>query len=152
MGSSRLPGKVVKEINSSPIIEIILKRLSKSTSISKVVVATTNSASDDVLGEIVSNAGFDLFRGSEDNVLQRFYECAKYNNAQNIIRITGDCPLIDPVLIDKVVNLYFSRSLDYCSNINPPTFPDGLDIEIFKMQALEQAFLLMRHLFLIKNT
>ena len=141
MGSSRLPGKVVKEINSSPIIEIILKRLSKSTSISKVVVATTNSASDDVLGEIVSNAGFDLFRGSEDNVLQRFYECAKYNNAQNIIRITGDCPLIDPVLIDKVVNLYFSRSLDYCSNINPPTFPDGLDIEIFKMQALEQAFL-----------
>ena len=140
MGSSRLPGKVLKKINGKSLIEILLKRLSKATKLDKIIVATSNHSNNDHLQKTVKKLGFSCTRGSEDNVLKRFYQTAKLVKADIIIRITGDCPLIDAGLVDKCVNSFEQGNFDYYSNIDPPTFPDGLDVEVFSFKALEKAY------------
>lgn len=142
LGSSRLPGKVLKKLGSKTVLENIIDRISRSKQIDKVVVATTDSTTDDKLAEYVSKElGYEVYRGSEDDVLSRFYHCAKENNSEIIIRVTADDPMKDHQIIDEAIDyIKEDNSLDYCSNTIKPTFPEGLDIEVFKFSALEKAF------------
>lgn len=131
LGSTRLPNKVMKEVNGKPLIEILLSRLSKSKSINQIVIATSINKENDLLQKFVEKLGYKVYRGSEQNVLERYYLAAKETGADVVIRITGDCPLIDPKVVDEVVSEFLKGGVDYCSNINPPTYPDGLDTEVF---------------------
>jgi spore coat polysaccharide biosynthesis protein SpsF len=142
MGSSRLPGKMTlslyKNINA---LSLLLKRISLSKTISHVIVATTEKPEDDCLSEIAKQHNVDAFRGSENDVLDRYYQAAQlYPNSDAIIRLTGDCPLHDVSIIDAVVNLFFETSADYASNIHPPTYPDGIDVEVIHPSVLKTAW------------
>lgn len=138
--SQRFPGKVVKKINNRTILEILIKRLSKSKHITKIVVACSKNPNDKKIINICKKLGISYFSGSENDVLDRFYNVAKKYKAANILRITGDCPLIDFQVVDEVISNFFLKDVDYASNVDPPTFPDGLDVEIFKFSALKKAF------------
>ena len=140
MGSTRLPKKVMKEINSTPLIGILLKRLSLSKKIDKIVLATSDSDINEQLIKYVASKGFTVETGSENNVLERFYYAAKKHHADVVVRITGDCPLIDAEVVDKVISLFLEKKLDYSSNVNPPTFPDGLDVEVLSFGSLDNAY------------
>ena len=140
INSKRLPGKVLKKINNKTIIEILLNNLKKVKEIDQIIVAISNSKSDDILNEHLKKIGFNVFRGSEEDVLDRFYQTAKINNAKNIIRITADCPLIDVNVLASMINIFFENKPDYLCNTMPPTWPDGLDVEIFTFKALETAW------------
>ena len=140
MGSSRLPGKVLKEVNGKPLIEILLYRLSQSKKIDKIIIATSKNKENDSLAKTVKKLGFDVFRGSEDDVLDRYYQAAKHYNPKAVVRITGDCPLIDPAIVDKAVDLFEKDDVQYVNNVTPPTYPDGMDVEIFSFEALEEAY------------
>ena len=139
MGSNRLPGKVMKPIVNKPVIELLLTRLNLSTEIDQIVVATSLDPKNIELKNHVTSLGFGCHMGSEDDVLGRVYDVAKSFQADIVIRITGDCPLVDPGLVDLIVREFKSSSADYVSNINPPTYPDGLDVEVFAFAALEKA-------------
>ena len=139
MGSTRLPGKVLAEVNGKPLIEILIDRVKLAKKVDQIVVATTDSANDDVLVKKLTDLGIDYFRGSEKNVLERYFKTVELFGANSVIRITADCPLTDPDLIDRVITEFKSEGLDYLSNNYPPTFPDGLDIEIFTREQLEIA-------------
>lgn len=139
MGSSRLPGKVMKPIVDKPVIELLLKRLDLSTEVDQIVVATSLDPKNIELKNHVTSLGFDCHMGSEDDVLSRVYDAAKSFHADIVIRITGDCPFVDPGLVDLIVREFKSSSADYVANINPPTYPDGLDVEVFAFSALEKA-------------
>ncbi len=138
--SSRFPGKVLKKIDGKTILEILVKRLSKSKKISKIIIACSSNRLDKNIIKISKKLGIDYFVGSENNVLSRFYNAAKKYKFENIVRITADCPLIDPGIVDLVINNFFKKKVNYASNTNPPTFPDGLDIEIFKFHDLKNAY------------
>lgn len=139
-GSSRLPGKVLLKVGSDSLLEYELKRIKQSKFIDKIVVATTTGANDDIIEKLCEKNKVDCFRGSEKDVLARYYQCSlKYPKFANIVRITGDCPLIDSAIIDKVIDLFLKNKLDYASNVEKETFPDGLDVEIFKREALKEA-------------
>ena len=140
MGSTRFPGKVLKKIDGLTLIEILLNRLSMCQEIDQIILATTKKKEDQVLSEVVEKLGYPVYRGSENNVLSRYYEVAKKYNAIDIIRITGDCPLVDPELVGAVIKHYKISKADYTSNTRPPTYPDGLDIEVFSFKALCLAF------------
>jgi len=141
MGSTRLPGKVMKQIGQNTIIGLLLKRLSLSKRIDKIVLATSIEENNNPLVEHVSEMGFAFEQGSEDDVLERFYCAAKSHDADVIVRITGDCPFVDAELVDQTIDVFQSSSSDYVSNSNPPSFPDGLDVEIFSIAALKKAHL-----------
>ena len=138
--SSRLPGKVLKKINNKTILEILITRLLKSKNISKIIIACSSNIMDKGIIEVSKKLKIDYFVGSEKNVLSRFYFAAKKYKFKNIVRITADCPLIDPSIVDSVVVNFFKKKVNYASNTNPPTFPDGLDVEIFKFQELKNAY------------
>lgn len=139
MGSTRLPDKVMKRIGGVPMIELLLARLAKSRKIDQIVLATSTDDRNTSLVEHVQSLGYTCVRGSETDVLQRYLVAARQVQADVIVRITGDCPLIDPDLVDKVIEDYQSKNIDYLSNTSPPTYPDGLDTEVFSLQALERA-------------
>jgi glutamate-1-semialdehyde 2,1-aminomutase len=139
--STRFPGKILKKINNKTVLEILIRRLSKSKYISKIIVACTKSRNDKAILEICKKLSIDYFIGNENDVLDRFYNSAKKYKGINIVRITSDCPLIDPEIVDKVINNFFLKGVDYASNINPATFPDGLDVEVFKFSALKEAYI-----------
>lgn len=140
MGSMRLPNKVMKPIQGIPMIELLLKRLSKARLINEIVVATSLEPANQTLVQHVKNIGYDVFQGSEDDVLDRFYKAATIHGADIVIRITADCPLIDPVLVDELITEFLKRGdLDYMANALTPTYPDGLDTEIFTINALKLA-------------
>ena len=141
MGSVRYPNKVMEEILGKPIIGLLLERLSKSKKIDQILLATSTDTKNDRLTEYVRSLGFFVFRGSDRDVLERYYLAAKEVNADIIIRITGDCPLIDPELVDQVIDSFYSSNVDYCSNTGEIYFPDGLDTEVFSFYALEKAHL-----------
>ena len=141
MGSTRRPGKVLEKIHGKTLLEYLLVRLRAVKEFDDIVIATTNRESDDVLNQLASYNDIKCFRGSEDNVLSRFYHCASENNAQIIVRITADDPLKDPEVISHAINLMLDCSeLDYVSNTIKPTYPEGIDIEVFTFEALQRAF------------
>lgn len=139
MGSSRLPGKVMRQINGVPMIELLLHRLNIAKHLDKVIVATTTNENDHELVEYVKKLGYEVFQGSEDDVLERYYQAAKLHKPDTIVRITGDCPLVDPELVDEVIEAFESQNVDFLSNTLPPTFPDGLDIAVFSYRVLKRA-------------
>ena len=140
MGSKRLPGKVLKKAYKDlTLIEVLLKRLSQSKLIDNIVIATSASKNNEPLIDLVKGLNYDIFIGSEDNVLERYYQAAKQDAADIVVRITGDCPLVDSSLVDDVISKIISSKLDYVSNNYPPTYPDGLDVEAFKFESLEIA-------------
>jgi len=136
LGSTRLPNKVLAPIGDVPLIEYLLGRLSKSQRVTEIVLATSTGQINDQLTDVVENLGYHVFRGSENDVLQRYVDAARATNADVVIRITGDCPFVDPQLIDDMLEDFFASNVDYMSNTDPPTFPDGFDIEIFMTSAL----------------
>ena len=138
--STRFPGKVVKKINNKTILEILIKRLIKSKYVSKIIVACSKNQKDKTIINVCKKIGINYFSGSENDVLDRYYQAAKKYKALNVVRITADCPLIDPKIVDQVIINFFLKKVDYASNVNPPTFPDGMDIEIFKFSALKEAY------------
>jgi glutamate-1-semialdehyde 2,1-aminomutase len=142
--STRFPGKVLKKINNKTILEILIKRLSRSKYISKIIVACSKNPKDIAILNICKKLGINYYAGSEDDVLDRFYKAAKKYKSENIVRITADCPLLDSKIVDDVINTFFSNNLDYTSNTNPPTFPDGFDVEVFKFSALKEAHIKAR--------
>ena len=143
MGSTRLPNKAMLKIKGIPVIEHVVRRAMVSKLIDKIVVATTMNRSDDVLEKYIKEKmrGCDVFRGSEENVLERFYLCAKPYKPDIIVRVTADDPLKDAEIIDRAVQFLLNDpELDYVSNTIKPTFPEGLDIEAIRFNALETAY------------
>jgi glutamate-1-semialdehyde 2,1-aminomutase len=140
MGSSRLRDKVMLPILGTPMIGLLLERLSKAQRIRQIVVATSNQPRNQPLVTYVRSLGYEVFQGSENDVLDRFYQAASGCGADVVVRITGDCPLIDPALVDQVVAGFLESGADYGSNISPPTYPDGLDTEVFTFAALQSAW------------
>src|SRR5665647_1065208 len=137
MGSSRLPSKVVEDICGKPMIEQMLLRLNRSSMIDQIVVAIPRDPSDDVLAALLYGLKIPLFRGSTNDVLSRYFETAKAFNAEIIVRLTADCPLIDPSLVDLVVREHIESGADYSSNTLERTFPLGFDVEVFSFETLE---------------
>lgn len=140
VASTRLPEKVLKTIGGKSLLEIHLHRILKSKLISKLIVATTKEADADKIIDIADKLGVESFQGSMDDVLERFYFAALPEKPDYVVRLTSDCPLIDPVEIDKVIAGFCAGKYDYCKNALEPTFPDGIDAEIFTFAALEKAY------------
>lgn len=140
MSSSRLPGKVLKPLSGIPVLSHVFNQLSFSKKLDDIVLTTSNDISDDRLQKWAEENNRNFFRGDLENVLYRYYETSLKYRADVIVRITGDCPLIDPSIVDKVIGGFFDGDYDYYCNTNPPTFPDGLDTEVFSFSALETAY------------
>jgi spore coat polysaccharide biosynthesis protein SpsF len=140
MGSTRLPGKMLLEIDSKSIIAYVVDRVRQSSLINTVLLATGKDKSNDVLADWAGYVGIPCYRGSENDVLDRIYQAAKQVQADVVVRITGDCPLMDFEIIDAVVAEYHNGKYDYVSNVHPPTYPDGMDVEVFSFASLEKAW------------
>ncbi len=140
MGSNRLPGKVLAEIGGHPMLWHVVSRVSMAQSVEEVVVATSTKLADDAIADFCFRHGIELFRGNETDLLDRFYHAARSKEADVVVRITGDCPLVDPEVIDQVVNAYVDDGCDYVTNTLRYTYPDGLDTEVFSFAALESAW------------
>jgi spore coat polysaccharide biosynthesis protein SpsF (cytidylyltransferase family) len=140
MGSVRFPGKMLKQLGDKPLIWHVIHRVQQATLVDKVVLATSVNENNKPLVREVQSYGVDSYVGDENDVLDRFYQCAKKFKATTIVRITGDCPFSDPEVIDAVISLFQKKRLDYASNVLPPTYPDGLDVEVFSFDALEKAW------------
>ena len=140
MGSSRFPGKVLEDLAGRPMLWRVAERVRRARSVDKVVIATTDHEIDDPIAEFCEREGISCFRGSEQDVLDRFYRAAKATGADIVVRITADCPLIDPAVIDKVVARFAGGDCDYVCNVLRYTYPDGLDTEVFSFAALERAW------------
>lgn len=138
MSSSRLPGKVMLQINGEPMIYRQIDRIRQASVIDELIVATSTDSSDDPLVEFLEVKGIKVFRGSLDDVLSRFLEIESETNPTAIIRLTGDCPLVMPELIDKMVVQFYESNVDYLSNTLKPTYPDGLDVEVIRPSAFEE--------------
>lgn len=140
VGSKRFPGKILKKIKGTSLLEIHLERLKMTNVIDEIMVATSNRCENNLILEIAKKCNVQVFRGSENDVLDRFYNASLYKNFKWIVRVTSDCPLIDANLIDKIVNKVVVEDIDYGSNTLKPTFPDGQDIEVIKFDALCKAW------------
>jgi glutamate-1-semialdehyde 2,1-aminomutase len=140
MGSTRFPDKVMRPVCCTPLIGLLLERLSKARRIDQIVLATSVDERNDSLSGYVESLGYSVFRGSETDVLDRYYRAAVHFSAAAVVRITGDCPLIDPHVVDRVIELFDRSSAEYAANVSPPTFPDGLDTEVFSFTALQTAW------------
>ncbi len=139
-GSTRLPGKVLLNLGGKTVLERVVERVRASKLVNGVVVATTLGKDDDAIEALCVKAGVDLFRGSEDDVLDRFYKTAQKYQIEHIVRITADCPLMDAEVIDAVVALHLKEGSDYTSNTIVETYPDGEDVEVFSFEALKRAW------------
>lgn len=140
VSSTRLPGKVLKTIVGKPMILRQLERLRRVRSFDKLVVATSTEESDLPLVELCRREKIEYYTGSLNDVLDRFYQAAQKLNPETIVRLTGDCPLTDPELIDEVIQFHMDGGYDHSSNSGEPTFPNGLDVSVFKHTCLEQAW------------
>ena len=141
MGSTRLPGKVMKIIDGKiPSISYTINQLKSCKSLDKIIVATTDLPEDDEIVHHLKNLKIDVFRGSSDDVLDRYFQCAKHYELSSIVRITADCPLIDPDIVDRGIEIFKSGNYDYVTNTYPRTFPDGNETELFSINALEKAW------------
>jgi spore coat polysaccharide biosynthesis protein SpsF (cytidylyltransferase family) len=138
--SSRLPNKVLLPILGKPMIQWQIERLSRCKNIDKLIVATSEESSDLPLVELCDDIGIPVYRGSLNNVLERFYQVAIQNEPEFIVRLTGDCPLIDPMIVDEVIEFINLGSFDYVSNSIEPSYPDGLDVEVFSFNTLKNIY------------
>ncbi|WP_417204622.1 cytidylyltransferase domain-containing protein [Acetoanaerobium sticklandii] len=135
VSSSRLPGKVLKDINGTPMIEYLINRLAAVKTCEKVILVTSDEASDDELENLMKGK-VTIVRGSLNDVLSRFCKAIDQSDFDNVVRITGDCPFVDPAIIDNIVSIHESNKNDYTSNTLKPTYPDGLDVEVVKKDVL----------------
>jgi glutamate-1-semialdehyde-2,1-aminomutase len=140
MGSTRLPGKVLADVGGKPMLAQIVCRLGRARLINDIVVATSDTSADDPIAETAAQRNLKIFRGHEGDVLDRYYQAAKRVRADIIVRVTGDCPLIDAEIVDRVIATFLSEECDYASNTLVCTYPDGLDVEVFSFAALEAAW------------
>ena len=140
MGSSRFPGKVLANLAGRPLLLHVVRRLQRSARVSRVIVAATGGPGDDVLERFCESHQVAIFRGSEQDVLDRYYRLALAEGAQTIVRVTADCPMLDAAIVDRVIDEFERGPWDYASNVIPPTFPDGLDTEVFSFQTLERTW------------
>lgn len=139
-GSTRLPGKILRTIGEKTLLEIHLARILQAKNITELKIATTTEDGAEKIIEIGNKCGVKSYQGSVDDVLERFYRTALPESPDYVVRLTSDCPLIDPDIIDQVIDNCIRNDVDYCSNTIIPTFPDGLDVEVFRFSALEKAF------------
>jgi len=146
-GSTRLPAKVFLTLSGKPLIWHIIQRVRKSNFVNQIVLATTINKEDDYLVEWAKNENINIYRGSEEDVLARFYETAIDTKADIIVRVTGDDPFKDPEIIDIGIKMFIENRLNFISNNNPPSFPEGLDVEVFDMGTLKLAFINSRDAF-----
>ncbi|MFH0898175.1 MAG: glycosyltransferase family protein [bacterium] len=142
MNSTRLPGKVLKKVLGKTLLEYQVERLNRVKKAHKIVIATTTNNADSKIAVLCKTLNLDCFRGDEHNVLSRYYYAAKTYHADTIVRITADCPIIDPAVVDNVIAPFIEKfpAYDYVSNTLTRTYPRGLDVEVFSFNALEQAF------------
>ncbi|MRR14020.1 spore coat protein, partial [archaeon] len=140
VSSSRLPGKVLMDICGEPMIIRVYQRAKRAGTLDDVVVITSDHQDDDALEELCLEKGVPCFRGNLDDVLDRYYQASVQHHADVIVRITGDCPLLDPGIVDTVVRTFLDGAYDYVSNVLECTYPDGLDTEIFSRTSLEKAW------------
>jgi len=140
MGSTRLPGKVLLKVKGVPLLQYELSRVRLAKEIDAIVVATTTEKQDDAIEKLCKKIRIDCFRGSNEDVLDRYYQCSlQYPTYRSIVRITGDCPLHDPVVADETIRLFKKSGCDYACNILRETFPDGMDTEVFTQTALAES-------------
>lgn len=140
VSSTRLPGKVMKPVMGEPMLFRQIERVRRATRIDRLIVATSTDPSDDPIETMCRDKGVACYRGSLDDVLDRFYQTAKGFAPDHVVRLTGDCPLADPRLIDRLISFYLEGDYDYVSSAIEPTFPDGLDAEIFRFSCLERVW------------
>jgi len=142
MGSSRLPGKVLLPLAGKPLLVRMVERVKASKYCGKVVVATTYLSEDDPIVDVCMNNSISFYRGHPIDLLDRHLNVGKKYNSNTVVKIPSDCPLIDPSVIDKVIKYYLDKypSFDFVSNLHPPTYPDGNDVEIFSLESLEKAW------------
>ncbi len=140
MGASRLPNKVLMPLAGKPVLEHVIRRCQHAQLVDRVIVATTKDPKDLAVVNLVNVLGVGVYRGSVNDVLDRYYQTARLFESKHIIRITADCPMIDPDVIDRVVGEYFESSADYASNGLGETYPDGEDVEVFTFDALSRAW------------
>lgn len=139
LGSTRLPGKVLFELAGKPMIVFLLERAARAVTVDRVVLATGDGIQNDALAHVVSEAGFEVVRGPEDDVLERYVLAARMFNATKVVRLTGDCPLLDSEVVDMVARACQKCGVDYATNVIPATWPDGLDVSVFTRDILEAA-------------
>jgi len=139
-GSTRLPNKVLMDLNGKTVLERVVIRVRAARGIGDVIVATTTARADDRIAAWCAARGVPCFRGSEDDVLDRLYQAARERTPDCIVRITADCPLMDPAVVEQVLTEHDRTAADYTSNTLEPTFPDGLDVEAVRFSALERAW------------
>ena len=137
IGSTRLPGKIMKDLDGKPLLTRMIERLKKAMKPDEIVIATTNLPEDEQIVQLCKQEDCAFFRGSTDDLLDRHYECAKQFNAKVISKIPADVPLIDPSIVDLMFNFFENNNFDYVSNLHPPSFPDGFDVEIFSFDTLK---------------
>ena len=141
MGSTRLPGKGLADISGKPMAQRVIERVKATSTVDTVVLATTEDEEDTPLSELGDALGIEVFRGSRDDVLDRYYRAALAFRGDVIVRVTADCPLMDPSIIDRTVGVYLDGDYDHVSTAYPvATFPDGLDVWVFSFAALEKAW------------
>lgn len=143
MNSTRLPGKVLKEINGKPMLHYMLKRVYEAKNLDRIILATSIEAGDDAIADFCKSQNVQCYRGKLDDVLDRYYQAAKSVQCDHVIRLTADCPIIDPRVIDNMIDIYKNGQFDYVANTCPPegiTFPEGMDVEIFSFPVLEKAW------------
>lgn len=140
IGSTRLPGKTMMDVAGSTLLGHLVTRIKATRLVNDIVIATTVKNADDRIVEFARQNGIKCFRGSEDDVLDRFYQACVEFGVETIVRVTPDCPLLDPAVVDLVVSEFLEGGFDYVSNTLTPTFPDGLDTEVFSFTALKRAW------------
>ncbi len=141
VGSERLPEKILKLVDKKhSMLEFVLKQLEFSKKIDKIIVATTNLKNDDVVSKLAENKEISVFRGDSLDVLDRYYRCAKKFNIDTIVRINSDCPLVDPFVVDQMIDKFSKENFDFMSNHQPRSYPYGMDVEIFSFKTLENAW------------
>ena len=138
MGSTRLPGKVLMDLGGEPVLCRVVQRLRRAATLADVVVATTKSLKDEAIVRLCEERKINIFRGSEEDVLDRYYRTAEFYGCDAVARITSDCPLIDPGLVDEVIREFLNQRAEYASNVLQRTYPRGLDTEVFTMGALNE--------------
>ena len=140
MGSTRLPGKVLMPVLGKPMLALQIERIKRAKKVDKIILATSTENDDQAIVNLAKNLGVEYYQGSLENVLERFYQAAVPYQPNHVVRLTGDCPLSDPELIDAAITCHLNNNFDYTSNTLQPTFPDGLDVEVMTWQALSDAY------------